>query len=319
MAQQTQIVTLIPYFERWMVAFPCLEDVARATEDEVLKLWEGLGYYSRARNLKKTCEILMHDYNGTIPSDEKSLLALPGVGPYIAAAVASIAFGQPTPVVDGNVCRVITRLFGISDDILKQGTKNAIRARLDSVIRPVDPSAFNQGLMELGATVCMPTSPTCTECPLKDMCYAKQYNKIADFPVKKKKAPIPHYHVVVGLIKDKQGHYLLTKRKTGGFLGGLWEFPGGKVEDGETNEEALHRELQEELNVKVTIDSFLGTVKHAYSHFKVTIDAFECRPKRNSLSNLSLNVAEDSQWLLSNAFDSVAVPSGTKKVMGFVL
>ena len=190
MAQQTQINTLIPYYERWLEQYPTIQDVANASEDQILKSWEGLGYYSRARNLHKTAKTIVNNYNGDIPQDSKTLQTLPGVGPYIAAAIASIAFNEPIAVVDGNVLRVITRFFGIKDDIGKEATKQKIQQRLNQIIKTVAPNPFNQGLMELGATVCSPKNPACDNCPIKDMCYAKNMNATDELPVKQKKAPI---------------------------------------------------------------------------------------------------------------------------------
>ena len=170
MAQQTQINTLIPYYDRWLKKYPKISDVANATEDEILKSWEGLGYYSRARNLHKTCQQIVEHHNGKVPKDPDVLLTLPGVGPYIAAAIASIAYEVPISVVDGNVLRVITRLYGLSDDIGKEKTKKSIQKRLNQLIKAVIPSEFNQGIMELGALICTPKNPTCNTCPVKSMC-----------------------------------------------------------------------------------------------------------------------------------------------------
>ena len=185
MAQQTQINTVIPYFNRWIKKFPDIETLALATEDEVLKSWEGLGYYSRARNLHKTAKKISSEYNGIIPQNENELKEFPGIGPYIASAIASIAFGEATAVVDGNVLRVITRFFGIKDDITKDQTKVKIKNRLDQIIKKVPPAEFNQGLMELGALVCKPKNPDCERCPINSICYAKNMNEINSLPVKK--------------------------------------------------------------------------------------------------------------------------------------
>ena len=183
------ISTLIPYYERWLDKYPTIKDVANASEDTILKSWEGLGYYSRARNLHKTCQIITNDYNEKIPKKAKVLLKLPGIGPYIAAAIASIAYEEPIAVVDGNVLRVFTRLYGLTDDIGKEKTKQNIQKRLDQYIQHHTPSQFNQGLMELGATICTPKNPKCTECPISSICYAKKHESNRKLPVKKKKPP----------------------------------------------------------------------------------------------------------------------------------
>ena len=257
MAQQTQINTLIPYYLRWLEKYPKIEDVAKASEDDILKSWEGLGYYSRARNLHKTCQLIVNNHKGNVPKDPDELITLPGVGPYIAAAVASIAHNVPIAVVDGNVLRVITRLYGLSDDIGKEKTKTNIQKRLNQLIKTTDPNKFNQGIMELGALICTPKNPKCNDCPIGNMCYAKNMDQVDKFPVKQKKAPIPHHTIVVGIIKRNDGKLLITKRKKDQLLGGLWEFPGGKVKESETLDAATHREIKEEVNLDVTIDGFL--------------------------------------------------------------
>ena len=312
MAQQTQINTLIPYYKRWINQFPRIESVAVAEIDTILKAWEGLGYYSRARNLHKTCQIIHSDYNDNIPSNYDDLIKLPGVGPYIGAAVTSIAFQKPVPVVDGNVLRVITRFFGIAEDISKQKTKNLIQQKLVPQIKSVDPSSFNQGMMELGALICTPKKPKCNDCPIQSMCYAFNYQEIDKFPVKPKKEKTPHYTVVVGIIRDSDNKYLITKRKDDQLLGGLWEFPGGKVKDQESLETALDRELNEELSLTPKINYKLCTVKHAYSHFKVTIHAFICETKS---TKITLSSAESYQWIKLDDFDNYAFPKANKVII----
>lgn len=309
MAQQTKIATLIPYYERWMVEFPTIADVAKANEDKVLKLWEGLGYYSRARNLHKTCKIIQNEMNGEIPSSLDDLLQLPGVGPYIAAAVASIAFEQPTPVIDGNVLRVLTRFFGLDDDITKERTKKKLLAKLTPIIKQLNPGNFNQAMMELGALVCTPSSPKCTNCPIQGNCYAFNYNETDKFPVKPKKAPIPHFTVVVGIIRNQANKFLITKRKKNQLLGGLWEFPGGKVNNLESIEAALHREIQEELRIDITVDHFLCKVNHAYSHFKITMHAYLCSPKFKDsvIDDITLTSAESFELISINSFNKVLI------------
>lgn len=312
MAQQTQINTLIPYYKRWLHQFPTVTEVATASEDTILKAWEGLGYYSRARNLHKTCQIINEKYSGNVPNTYNDLIELPGVGPYIAAAIASIAFEEPVPVVDGNVLRVITRFLGLSDDITKQKTKDMIQQKLSPHIKTVTPSHFNQGIMELGALICKPTNPACNECPITGMCYAFNYQSIDKFPVKPKKNKIPHHLVVVGIIKNSKNEILITKRKKNQLLGGLWEFPGGKVQEKESLENALERELFEELSIKPKINNKLCNVNHAYSHFKVTIHAFICETTETTIT---LNSADEYKWIRGNQFDEYAFPKANKVII----
>ena len=313
MAQQTQIKTLLPYFTRWINEYPSIKDVAESEEDKILKSWEGLGYYSRARNLHKTCKIIVEKYQGEVPDTSSELLKLPGIGPYIAAAISSISFNEPIAVVDGNVLRVITRLYGLPDDISKEKTKQAIQKRLNREIKNASPGIFNQALMELGALICTPKSPTCEACPINSICYANNMNEIEKFPYKPKKAPIPHYTIVVGIIRKETGEILITKRKKDQLLGGLWEFPGGKVESSETLEDALIREIKEEVNLDIYEINKVGKVNHAYSHFKITMHAFECLSK--NISELKCKSADEHKFINLNEFNDYAFPKANKVII----
>ena len=210
MAQQTRIDTVIPYYERFLKRFPSVDSLARADLQSVLKLWEGLGYYSRARNLHRAAGVVMSDYHGELPRDYETLQTLPGLGPYTAAAVASFAFGEKVPVVDGNVLRVFTRFFGIDTDIRKPSTRNAIFDHLSPAIRTVDPGDFNQGIMELGALVCTPKSPDCAACPLRKDCTALRDDRVDELPVKSPAAKVPHHEVAVGVIW-RRGRVLIAR------------------------------------------------------------------------------------------------------------
>ena len=313
MAQQTQIKTLLPYFTRWIEQYPSVKDVAVSKEDKILKSWEGLGYYSRARNLHKTCQIIEKEYGGKIPNTSSELLKLPGIGPYIAAAISSISFNESIAVVDGNVLRVITRLFGLRDDITKEKTKQAIQKRLNREIRNTTPGVFNQAIMELGALICKPKSPHCELCPINSICYANNMNEIEKLPYKPKKAPIPHYTIAVGVIRKENGEILITKRKKDQLLGGLWEFPGGKVKSGETLEAALIREIKEEVNLNIYEINKIGKVNHAYSHFKITMHAFEC--KSENFSELKCKSADEYKFIKSTEFKDYAFPKANKVII----
>ena len=186
MLQQTQVDTVIPYFNRFVARFPTVEDLAKADLQDVLKLWEGLGYYSRARNLHKAAQF-------DLPADYDELQKLPGIGPYCAAAIASIAFGQPVPVVDGNVLRVFARFWGIFDDIRKTKVRNVLFEKLKPFIAEENPSDFNQAIMEIGALICKPKSPKCAECPLNTDCFAHNANQTDKLPFKSASKPVPHY------------------------------------------------------------------------------------------------------------------------------
>ena len=224
MLQQTRAEAVKPYYTRFLEALPAIEDLASVDDDRLLKLWEGLGYYSRARNLKKAAQIVVQDYNGMLPDDPAMLLKLPGVGLYTAGAVASIAYDVPVPAVDGNVLRVCARLAADPADIALEQTKRAVAARLLRAMPRANPGAFNQALMELGACVCMPVNPRCEACPLSGDCFAHAQGRISDFPVKSPKKPrkIEQRRLLILCFEDK---IALRRRPAKGLLAGMWELP----------------------------------------------------------------------------------------------
>lgn len=279
MLQQTQVATVIPYFERFIARFPSVADLAAADTQEVLKLWEGLGYYSRARNLLKAARQVVENGEGQLPTTATAWMTLPGVGEYTAAAVASIAHGEPVPSVDGNVLRVFSRFWGIEDDIALPQTREAMRARLLPHIRRADPSAFNQAMMELGALVCRPRSPDCGGCPLAPRCVARRKGLTERLPVKARAAKAPRYTEAVAVIR-RRGKMLICRRHEAGLLGGLWEFPGGRREGREALEKTLARGVREQTGLELDVTSKTGRVTHAYSHFKLTLHVFECTAPR---------------------------------------
>lgn len=276
MLQQTRVTAVIPYFERFIERFPNLASLASSNTEEVLKAWEGLGYYSRARNLHKAARIIQNDMHGKFPNTLEELKSLPGTGDYTAAAVAGIAFAIPEPVVDGNVLRVFTRFFAIGEDIRKQSTKRTVRNLLLPNIKNAPPSDFNQAIMELGALVCTPTKPDCEICPMKTKCLAKISKRTTEFPVKSKPKEVPHYEIAVGFIWNGKT-FFTARRNDSQMLGGLWELPGGKREKGETLRQTAEREILEESGLQVKAEQKLTKIKHAYSHFKITVTAFHCR------------------------------------------
>jgi len=275
MLQQTQVRTVVPYYERFLSRFPTVAHLARARVDTVIKLWEGLGYYSRARNLHAGAQQIVTRFGGHLPATREELLILPGIGRYTAGAIASIAFGQREPLVDGNVTRVLCRIFRIQGNP-KEGTiQKRIWALAETLVPDGQAGPFNQALMELGREVCRPRKPDCENCPLHRLCEARQHGEQNSLPVRTGKRPLPFYTVAVGVIY-RSGRILIDKRRSEGLLGGLWEFPGGKKQRGESLEAALRREVREELAITVQVGRLLTTVDHAYSHFRVRIHAFEC-------------------------------------------
>ncbi|HWQ46876.1 MAG TPA: A/G-specific adenine glycosylase [Longilinea sp.] len=276
MLQQTRVDTVIPYFQKWMLTFPTLESLANASQQEVLSVWEGLGYYSRARNLHKTARVIVDSYHGRFPHTPKELSLLPGIGAYTAGAIASIAFGADEPAIDGNVQRIFSRLFDISEPIKSNPAKIRIHDLVKSVLPPGRGSDFNQALMDLANAVCLPKNPHCADCPLKSYCEAYSLGNQEYRPVKADKPPVPTVQVTAAILFDHD-RVLITRRPSKGLLGGLWEFPGGKIEPGETQAAAIQREIKEELGIEVQAGVLFGTYHHAYTHFKIELFALECK------------------------------------------
>jgi len=293
MLQQTRVETVIPYYQRWLAEFPTLAALAEAEEDHVLRIWEGLGYYNRARNLHQAARMVIDHHQGRVPADHQSLRALPGIGPYTAGAILSIAFNQSAPILDGNLRRVFTRLYNISSPIQTAETEKQLWAIAESLLPERNPGDFNQALMELGALVCQPRNPRCEVCPLAEECLANQLGLQGERPVRKQKTPLPHIQVTAAVIPNGD-QVLLAKRPPGGLLGGLWEFPGGKQEEDETLQETLSREIVEELNLEIEIGELLGTYQHAYTHYRITLHAFCCRLVSE---DLQLNYHTESAWV----------------------
>lgn len=275
MLQQTQVVTVIPYYERFLERFPTINDLARADLDDVLKAWEGAGYYARARNLHRAAQHVVEQLDGRMPNTVEQLLTLPGIGRYTAGAIASIAFNRDAPVVDGNVIRVLCRYFKINRDPKDTKTQQHLWGLMETLLPRGRAGDFNQAMMELGATVCTPQNPNCTACPLVRTCLAKQKHLQAKLPTKTKKKTLPHHQIAVGIVW-KRNKILIAQRRADALLGGLWEFPGGHLEPDETLAQCVAREVKEELGVAVQVDEEFAKVEHAYSHFKITLHAFHC-------------------------------------------
>ncbi len=276
MLQQTQVETVIPYYNRFLSAYPTIQDLANAPLENVMKLWEGLGYYSRCRNLHHTAKQIS-EQNGHFPPTIEGLLQLSGVGRYTAGAIGSIAFDIPAPVLDGNVIRIFARLTDLTDDVTLPTTKNALWDLAEKWVSQDRAGDYNQALMMLGQHICTPKNPKCEQCPIQAHCLAYANNTQSDRPVKQKKAPIPHYDVAAGIIYGDDGLLLIAQRPNEGLLGGLWEFAGGKQESGETLPQTLVRELQEEMGITVAVGELVIKVKHAFTHFKITLHAYTCK------------------------------------------
>ncbi len=319
MLQQTRTDQAQPYFERFMRAFPSLKKLAEASQQDVLKQWEGLGYYGRARKLHQAAQIIRTKPGGRFPADYKGILALPGVGPYTAAAIGSLAMKLPYAVVDGNVIRVLSRLRMVEERLDTAAGKKIFQRLADQLLDEDNPGLHNESMMELGAICCVPRRPSCVTCPLNASCEAYRNHCVYDYPKRGPRAKVPHIQVGAGVLKDARGRILIAQRREGDMLGGLWEFPGGKRESGETIRECVRRELMEELDVDTEMEDHLITVRHAYSHFTMELHAYggkvvsgtprplECADfaweMPNDLSAYPMSKADDRirQWLQKKA------------------
>ncbi len=311
MLQQTQLAVALPYWTRWMAAFPTVEALAAASLDEVRLQWQGLGYYSRARRLHEAAQLLV---GGPWPRTLEGWMALPGIGRTTAGSILSSAFNAPLPILDGNVKRVLARLTAhphppARDDALFWCWSEAL---LDSV-RPRD---VNQALMDLGATVCTPRSPSCNRCPWQVHCAAYAAGDPRRWPVTDAPKPLPFQVIGVGVVVNAAGEVLIDQRLEEGLLGGMWEFPGGKQEIGETIETCIARELKEELGIAVTVGDELITVDHAYSHKKLRFVVHLCTWVSGEPQPLA---SQQVRWVLPDDLDKYAFPAANAKIIQSLL
>jgi A/G-specific adenine glycosylase len=275
MLQQTRVETVIPYYTSWIARFPNIEKLAEAEIHDVLQLWEGLGYYRRAHHMYRAAKLILSDYGGVFPEKLEDIEGLPGIGPYTAAAIAAFAFDEDVIAYDGNLRRVLSRLFNFAGDPRSpQGERTLVSKALEWMPSGSS-SRFNQAIMDLGALICHPRAPQCSSCPLQSFCQAYAAGVQEDRPIRKKKGSIPHFTVTAGVL-ECDGKVLIARRPEGELLGGLWEFPGGKCESEETLEDCLLREWREELGMDIYMGEALGVFSHAYTHFRVTVHAFKC-------------------------------------------
>ncbi|TLS35708.1 A/G-specific adenine glycosylase [Pseudalkalibacillus caeni] len=269
MLQQTKVDTVIPYFKRFIESFPTVYDLAAAPEDKVLKAWEGLGYYSRARNLQSAVKEVVETYNGKVPDTPEQIANLKGVGPYTAGAILSIAYNKPEPAVDGNVMRVFSRILSIWDDIAKPSTRKIFEEAVRKLISEENPSHFNQALMELGAMVCTPKSPSCLLCPVQSHCQAFAEGVQDELPVKSKKKPPKPVPMAVGVLKTMENEVLIHKRPSTGLLANLWEFPNHEtLSGGNAQDEQLQAFIEESYGVETEIEEHVKNFEHVFSHIK---------------------------------------------------
>lgn len=315
MLQQTQVNTVVPYYQRFMRSFPTVDTLARADLHQVLKLWEGLGYYARARNLHKAANVIVNTCRGRFPQQLNDVRSLPGIGEYTAAAISSIAFQVDVPAVDGNVNRVLSRVFTVDVDPKSTRGKRILREKAELLLAAGQAGTFNQAMMELGATLCTPRAPRCSACPVSTFCQAQQQNLQTHYPIKSFKRRRPHKHVAVGIV-FRADMVLIDQRKPEAMLGGLWEFPGGHVRQDERCEDAVVREVKEELDVAVEVLSPLATVEHQYSHFSVSLHAFLCQYVSGTPTAIGCN---DWKWVTLEELSDYAFPRANGKLIEILL
>ncbi len=306
MLQQTTVATVIPYYQKWTSKYPTVHAVAQASEQELLKMWQGLGYYQRAKNLHKASRIISQELNGKLPSTREELSKLPGFGPYTTGAVLSIAFDKREPIVDANVRRVVMRLLAIEGEATPK-VDNQITEYLWEVMPQRNLRTFNQALMELGALVCRSKSPLCLLCPLKDHCAAYRQGVQEIIPPPKRKV-IKDLDVAIAVI-EADGKYLIQKRGSKGLMADLWEFPGGKIESGESPRQALKREVREEVDIEIAEIRHFIDLKHYYTQFRVHLKVFLCRPENPPVETA------DRQWVSRADLSRFPMPSGSAKIV----
>ncbi len=312
MLQQTRVETVIAYYERFMAQFPTLESLAAAPQHQVLKAWEGLGYYARARNLHKAAQVVMDELDGQLPPSTDALIYLPGVGRYTAAAVASIAFGADVVALDGNLHRVLCRIFSIDDDPGRPNTQRKLERLARWMLPPGRAGDFNQALMDLGATICTPSNPSCLICPIVNQCLAQCEGIQKELPIRATRTKRPSRDVTAGIIWDSNGSFLITQRPQDAMLGGMWEFPGGKRRPGEGLTDCLHREIDEELAIKIDVGDLLCVIEHSFSHFHMTLYAFDCRWLSGAPQCLGCS---DLRWVTIDGLDAFAFPVADQKII----
>ena len=309
MLQQTRTDTVLAYFERWMTRFPDVDALAHAELTSVLKAWEGLGYYSRARNLHAAARTVFDQLNEKIPEDPEALRLLPGIGRYTANAIASIAFGRQVPVVDGNVVRVLSRLFALGGDPSSAKARESLWSLASDLLPAGKAATFNPGLMEFGARMCTPRRPACPTCPIRRWCAAYAEGKPESYPQRKRRI-VPRVEATLGVIWQG-GRVLVQRRPSKGFLGGLWEFPGGKRQEGETLRACLRRELKEEVGFRGTIGPKVMMIEHRYSMYHVTLHAYECSWRGPAPKP----TAAEWRWVTVDEMGALPLPAANRRLL----
>jgi A/G-specific adenine glycosylase len=277
MLQQTRVDTVIPYYERFIKSFPDVRALGAASLQDVLKIWENMGYYSRARNVHAASRIIIDRWKGRIPDTFGEITTLPGIGDYTAGAILSIAYGLSVPAVDGNVRRILCRLFAIRKSVDDPREQKKLRDLAAALVPAKHPGEFNQALMDLGATVCRVNKPDCLVCPVGSICRARLSGQQNSLPVTRKSAAIPRKLGAATVIFDDSGKLLIVQRPASGLLASLWKLPGGFVHDSKNIKKCLRDCVKEELNISIRVGRYLASVNHVYTHFRLTLQAYHCR------------------------------------------
>jgi len=304
MLQQTQVATVIPYYKNFLKTFPTVRHLARADLSKVLKVWEGLGYYTRARNLHRASQIVLNHFHGRIPDTLKDLLGLPGIGRSTAGAILSFAYNREEPILDGNVKRVLSRLFAVSGHPVRGKTEGLLWKISESLIPKGRSNPFNQALMDFGSMLCTPKDPQCSFCPLQKLCRGYLSGKPERYPLRTIKKPIPH-RIAISAVIQKNGKVLLHQRPLKGLLGGLWEFPNWPIKTKENLNHQMRENAKVGFELKVKIKSYLGTFHQTYSHFKLTLHIYHCQ---------SSNSNKRGKWISIKNLDQLAMPKIHRRI-----
>jgi A/G-specific adenine glycosylase len=309
MLQQTQVKTVIPYFERWIRRFPGVRELASAPEADVLHAWQGLGYYSRARSLQRAAQQVMARFSGELPRETESLRSLPGIGPYSAGAIASIAFGERVPVVDGNVIRVLTRLFALRGDPARAPLKNELWRLAGSLVPAERPGDFNQALMELGATVCTPERPRCVECPLLASCHGRALGIATELPELAAR-PKPTAVAMAAAVIEKTGRFLVVQRPSDApRWASMWQFPAVELSAGETPERGALRAARELAGLGVRAEGLLGRIRHSVTRFQITLEVYRCSTARGRAA-----LASAARFRRAAELEELAMPAAHRRI-----
>jgi A/G-specific adenine glycosylase len=310
MLQQTRVETVAPYYTRFISRFPDIASLAGARQDDVLSMWEGLGYYARARNLHRCARIVRDRHGGALPSTVGELMGLPGVGRSTAGAIAAIAFGRDEPILDANARRVVARLFGVRGDLRAAAVERTLWELSGRLVRKGTGRDTALAVMDLGAVVCLPGSPRCPECPVSGCCESFGHGLQGEIPPRRSRKAVPRHDIVAALFRRDGGRYYVRRRPAEGLLGGLWAFPSGRRMPGESPEGALRRAVREKLGAEIEIQRDMGSVEHAYSHYRITLHGFLCSAEGSGLPSDG-----DSAWIRPGGSPGRAIPRADRKLL----